>query len=116
MQRLAHMSGICKLHDYGINRQGIYLVMTRYTCSLRTWLAKQTVKPSMRLRLYMEIFYELADLLEVSAFSGVTKHWGLCLCPCVYVSTVYHHTECTVSTVIQDVLCQCSSALVAFCV
>lgn len=68
MQRLAHMPGICKLHDYGINRQGIYLVMTRYTCSLRTWRAKQTVKPSIRLRLYMEIFCQLADLLKVARF------------------------------------------------
>ena len=65
MQRLAHMPGVCKLHDYGINRQGIYLVMTRYSCSLRNWLAKQTVKSSLRLRLYMEIFCQLAEMLEV---------------------------------------------------
>ena len=52
MQRLAHVPGVCKLHDYGISRQGIYLVMTRYSCSLHAWLAKQTVKQSLRLRLY----------------------------------------------------------------
>lgn len=68
MQRLAHMPGICKLHDYGISRQGIYLVMTRYSCSLRAWLAKQTVKPSLRLRLYMELFCQLAELLKVLPF------------------------------------------------
>ncbi|KAL3131548.1 hypothetical protein ABBQ38_007850 [Trebouxia sp. C0009 RCD-2024] len=76
MQRLAHMPGICQLHDYGINRQGIYLVMTRYTCSLRSWLAKQTVKPSLRLRLYMDIFCQLADLLKAVADQDVV-HFDL---------------------------------------
>ena len=84
MQRLAHMPGVCKLHDYGINRQGIYLVMTRYTCSLRSWRAKQTAKPSTRLKLYMEIFCQLADLLKVTVLSWVknAKPAG-----CVYQDT-----------------------------
>ena len=73
MQRLAHVPGICKLHDYGINRQGIYLVMTQYSCSLRAWLAKQKVKPSQRLRLYMQIFCQLAELLKVLAFPLMQK-------------------------------------------
>ena len=69
MQRLGKLpgvcSGICKLHDYGIDKHGIYLVMTRYTCSLRAWLAKQHAAPSTRLKLYLTIFCQLAEVLQV---------------------------------------------------
>ena len=69
MQRLARIpsvsGGVCKLHDYGIDRQGTYLVMTRYRCSLRAWLAKQASRPSLRLRLYLSIFCQLAELVQV---------------------------------------------------
>lgn len=95
MRRLAHMPGICKLHDYGISRHGIYLVMTRYSCSLRTWLAKQTVKPALRLRMYMEIFRQLAELLKVMVLPlpFVKKH-VMCGCVCLCVHACVHVCVC----------------------
>ena len=97
MQRLGKLqgvgSGVCKLQDYGIDKQGIYLVMTRYTCSLRGWLAKQEAAPSLRLKLYLAIFCQLAELLQVVQMQS--PGWLKLSCLFVQFLEVCYAAECT---------------------
>ena len=65
MQRLEGISGVCKLQDYGIDQQGIYLVMTKYRCSLRDWREKQKHKPRQQLKLYLTMFLQVVELVQV---------------------------------------------------
>lgn len=64
MQRLKHISGVCELHDFGICNDSIMLVMTKYQCSLREWRQRQPVEACHQLRLYLNIFAQLAKLLQ----------------------------------------------------
>ena len=70
MQRLDHTQGICRLHDFGICTDSIMLVMTKYRCSLREWRHRQPGNCRNQLRLYFNVFAQLAKLLQV------------CPCPC----------------------------------
>ena len=65
MQRLQHIPGVCKLHDYGITEEGIHLVMTKYHCSLRQWRERQGRTPSQQLKLYLNIFWQLVEVVQV---------------------------------------------------
>ena len=65
MQRLRHLQGVCQLQDYGIDQNSIYLVMTRYRTSLRDWRLKQTRKPTDQLKLYLNIFSQVAEQVQV---------------------------------------------------
>jgi len=65
MHRLRHIPGVCKLHDYGIDQEHIYLVMTKYSCCLRDWREKQKGDPSQQLNLYLNIFCQLVELVQV---------------------------------------------------
>lgn len=65
MQRLCHLQGICKLHDFGICSDSIMLVMTKYRCSLRAWRLRQPANCRNQLRLYLNIFAQVAKLLQV---------------------------------------------------
>ena len=65
MQGLCHIQGICRLHDFGICSDSIMLVMTKYRCSLREWRHRQPDNCRGQLRLYLNIFAQLAKLLQV---------------------------------------------------
>ena len=65
MHRLRNIPGVCKLHDYGIDQEHIYLVMTKYSCCLRDWREKQKSDPSQQLNLYLNIFCQLVELVQV---------------------------------------------------
>lgn len=65
MQRLRHIQGICRLHDFGICSDSIMLVMTKCRCSLREWRHRQPVNCHNQLKLYLNIFAQLAKLLQV---------------------------------------------------
>ncbi len=67
MQRLQPLPGVCKLHSYGIGEEGIYLVMTKYSCSLRDWREKQQGDPCKQLKLYLNIFCQLAECVQVQS-------------------------------------------------
>ena len=65
MHRLRNIPGVCKLHDYGIDQEHIYLVMTKHSCCLRDWREKQKSDPSQQLKLYLNIFCQLVELVQV---------------------------------------------------
>ena len=65
MHRLRHIPGVCKLHDYGIDQHSIYLVMTKYACCLRDWRARQSSDARQQLKLYLTIFCQLVELVQV---------------------------------------------------
>lgn len=65
MHRLRNIPGVCKLHDYGIDQEYIYLVMTKYSCCLRDWREKQKGNPCQQLNLYLNIFCQLVELVQV---------------------------------------------------
>ena len=69
MQRLHHIPGICRLHDYGIGPDSILLVMTKYRCSLREWRLRQPEDARYQLRLYLNIFAQVTRLLQVRVVS-----------------------------------------------
>ena len=66
MQRLQDTPGICRLHDYGIGPDSILLVMNKYRCSLREWRLRQPGEARYQLRLYLNIFAQLAKLVQAS--------------------------------------------------
>lgn len=65
MQRVKHIPGVCQLHDYGITHDSITLVMARCRCSLREWRQRQPSQPHLQLRLYLNIFCRLAEIVQV---------------------------------------------------
>ena len=65
MQRVKHIPGVCQLHDYGITHDSITLVMARCRCSLREWRQRQPSQPHHQLRLYLNIFCRLAEIVQV---------------------------------------------------
>ncbi|DBA77935.1 TPA: hypothetical protein ACH3X2_008356 [Trebouxia sp. C0005] len=76
MHRLRNIPGVCKLHDYGIDQDHIYLVMTKYSCCLRDWREKQKSDPSRQLNLYLNIFCQLVELVQEVHKEGVV-HFDL---------------------------------------
>lgn len=64
MQRLSSTPGVCRLHDFGICSDSIMLVMTKYRCSLREWRQRQPEDARRQLRLYLNIFAQLAKLIQ----------------------------------------------------
>lgn len=65
MQRLSRSPGVCQLHDYGITNDSILLVMPKYKCSLHEWRQGQPIQPQHQLRLYLNIFCKIAELVQV---------------------------------------------------
>ncbi|KAL0020662.1 hypothetical protein WJX79_004334 [Trebouxia sp. C0005] len=76
MQRLSNVSGICRVHDFGICSDSIMLAMTKYRCSLREWRHRQPEDACHQLRLYLSVFAQLASLLQAVSEQGIV-HFDL---------------------------------------
>lgn len=74
MQRLSHIQGICRIHDFGICADSIMLVMTKYRCSLREWRHRQPDNCRHQLRLYLHVFAQVAKLLQVQLCCACVAH------------------------------------------
>ena len=62
------------LHDYGVDDSNYYIVMRRYNCSLREWREKQTGSLNENIPLYLHVFKELLQAVEVTHSHNVTHY------------------------------------------
>eukprot|EP00817_Percolomonadidae_sp_ATCC50343_P003480 CAMPEP_0117433320 /NCGR_PEP_ID=MMETSP0758-20121206/12699_1 /TAXON_ID=63605 /ORGANISM="Percolomonas cosmopolitus, Strain AE-1 (ATCC 50343)" /LENGTH=751 /DNA_ID=CAMNT_0005223901 /DNA_START=212 /DNA_END=2468 /DNA_ORIENTATION=+ len=59
MEKFKHTQHICLLYDYGLDDDSFYIVMKRYSCSLKSWREKQTKPLADMLPIYMKIFQKV---------------------------------------------------------
>ncbi len=62
------------LHDYGVDDNNYYIVMKKYTCSLREWRSKQTGTLAENMQLYLHVFREVLSAVEVTHSHNVTHY------------------------------------------
>jgi len=68
MSILEHYSGdsrVCKLYDYGVNREYCYMVMKKYTTSLKSWRTRQTLSLEEMLPTYIWTFGRILDAMQM---------------------------------------------------
>ncbi len=62
------------LHDYGVDDNNYYIVMKKYACSLRDWRLKQTGSLGENIPLYLHVFKEVLNAVEVTHSHNVTHY------------------------------------------
>jgi len=62
------------LYDYGVDSNSYYLVMKRYPLSLREWRLKQVGSMSDNISLYLHIFQEVLNAVEVTHNHFITHY------------------------------------------
>lgn len=66
LERLAGQPGYCQLYDYGVDGDSFVLVQKDYRTSLRNWRIRQPADPCVHEKLYVEIFWQIMEAIEVS--------------------------------------------------
>ena len=62
------------LYDYGVDDNNYYLVMKRYTCSLREWRLKQKQSLNESLTLYLNVFNQVLKAVKVTHQHNITHY------------------------------------------
>ena len=76
MQKLSTTSCACRLHDYGIHKNRIYLILKNYPLSLRAWRATHGELSEGSVRLYLNIFINVIRACEILAHNN-TVHYDI---------------------------------------
>ena len=65
---------VSDLYDYGLDQNSYYIVMKRYSCSLRQWRLQQTKSLNENLSLYLSIYKEFLKSLMTIHSHNVTHY------------------------------------------
>ena len=65
---------VSDLYDYGLSGGSYYIIMKRYTCSLRQWRLNQTKSLNENLSLYLSIYKEFLKSLMTVHSHNVTHY------------------------------------------
>ena len=76
MQKLSTTSCACRLHDYGIHKNRIYLILKNYPLSLRAWRATHGELSEGSVRLYLNVFIKVIRSCEILAHNN-TVHYDI---------------------------------------
>lgn len=64
MEKHSNSPFICKMYDFGVDKDNLYIVLEKYDMSLRNWRSLQTYSMSENLPIYMEIFRKVLQCVE----------------------------------------------------
>lgn len=67
---------LVRLYDYGLTQNDYFIVMKKYTTSLRKWRVAQDAPLSQMLMIYLDIFWKVMVCIQ-SMHSNLTTHYDL---------------------------------------
>lgn len=71
MEKFKGDSRICRLYDYGLDKDYYYIVMKEYKCSLKKWRGKQKTPLALNMPLYLNIFKRLLESFKFLSDNNV---------------------------------------------
>ena len=95
MRKLEGVPGMCRLLDYGMDKDHSYLVMPKYKGSLRQWRLEQ---PNITSRVSLELFLQAVSLVKVGAATCASAY-----CMTLLETTIDIFFECTTISLLPQI-------------